>query len=452
MSIKEVSPGIFFSEHSIAAFSKSNGKDQATPTNIILEKANIDVEKKGKVEIVSWGSNNDAPQKVLNLIKKIGVAGKVVQVATAAHFGTGLSLYEEDETGKVVQVPYKKHPKIREFDKRNNFNLFYSESINDLEIHDMCFTEFILSNDFNSINIIKRQQPAHARFVVMNEKTGRIEYVALCADWDNATEKNVFIVPCFSQYDYWEDIQAACKEKKINKFIIAFHYVKNGEVYYNQPFWHAPLNNGWADVILSVPEVKNIISNQQLQIKYLIHISEEYFQRAYGQDANGGWNWSNFTPEEQQKKQKELKQAIDDHLKGKPAAGRSMTAPMFLAPDGKFVKSIEIEPIDDKIKDGAYLPDASAGNYEIAYAKGVDPAIIGAGIPGGKNQSGSGSDKREAYTILCANMVINRTVSLLIFYLIRDWNKWGDDLDAGFPNIILTTLDKETSGQTEVNN
>src|SRR5690606_31627589 len=143
-------------------------------------------------------------------------------------------------------------------------------------------------------------------------------------------EKNVFIVPCFSQYDYWEDIQAACKEKKINKFIIAFHYVKNGEVYYNQPFWHAPLNNGWADVILSVPEVKNIISNQQLQIKYLIHISEEYFQRAYGQDANGGWNWSNFTPEEQQKKQKELKQAIDDHLKGKPAAGRSMTAPMFL--------------------------------------------------------------------------------------------------------------------------
>src|SRR5690606_25116782 len=101
----------------------------------------------------------------------------------------------------------------------------------------------------------------------------------------------------------------------------------------------------------------------QLQIKYLIHISEEYFQRAYGQDANGGWNWSNFTPEEQQKKQKELKQAIDDHLKGKPAAGRSMTAPMFLAPDGKFVKSIEIEPIDDKIKDGAYLPDASAGNY-----------------------------------------------------------------------------------------
>lgn len=452
MSIREVSPGVFFSNHSVAMFSSSKKKDVAQPTNLVLTKESVETEKKGKVEIVSWGDDNDAPEKVLSLIKKIGVAGKVVQVATSSHFGTGLALYEEDEEGSPRKVPYKKYPKIRDFDKLNNLNLFYSETINDLEIHDLCFTEFILSKDFNSINKVKRQQPAHARFVVMNEKTRRIEFVALCADWANATEKTVQIVPCFSQYDYFEDIKEVCKAKKYHNFIISFHYVKNGEVYYNQPFWHAPLNNGWAELILAVPEVKNIISNQQLNVKYLIHVSQEYFQNAYGRHENGNWNWNEFSPKEQKEKQKALKEAIDDHMRGKEASGRSMSAPMFLGPDGQLVKSIDIEVIDDKMKDGAFLPDSYAGNYEIAFAKGVDPCIIGAGVPGGSNLSGSGSDKREAYTILCANMVINRTVSLLIFYLIRDWNNWGDDIDAGFPNVILTTLDKETSGQTEVIN
>lgn len=446
--MRQVAPNIYFSETSIVKISSSK-KEQVKPQNLKIDKRSVESEKVGKVEIVSWGSGNNAPQKVLDLIKKIGVAGKVVQVATAAHFGTGLALYEEDDEGNKIRVPYRKHPKIREFDKINNFNLFYSEIINDLEIHDMCFPEFCLTNDFNSIYYVKRQQPAHARFVVMNEKTGRIEYVALCADWENASDETVEIVPCFSQYDYHEDIKAVCQEKKYHKFIIAFHYVKNGEVYYNQPFWHAPLKNGWADLILSVPEVKNAIAENQLHFKYLIHVSEEYFQRAYGPNSAGGWNWNDFSAKKQESEKKALVDAIDGHMRGKQAAGRSMSVPMFTTPDGKFVKSIEVEVIEDKIKDGAYLPDASAGNYEIAFAKGVDPSIIGAGIPGGSNLSGSGSDKREAYTILCANMVINRTISLLIFYLIRDWNNWGDDLDAGFPNVILTTLDKEPSGKTE---
>lgn len=445
---KEISPGIIFSNHSFALFSSS----KEAPTRVFIEKENIETENIEEIEIIRWGDENDRPLRTLELIKKIGVAGKVVQVASAAHFGTGLTLFEEDDEGKKKVIPFRKIPEIRDFDKKNNFNLYFSESINDLEIHEMCFTEFILSTDFQRIVKIKRQQPVHCRLVAMDKASGKIEKIALSGDWSTATKENTSLVTAFSQYDYFEDIREFCKKRKIHKFIIPFHYVKNGEVFYNQPFWHAPLYNGWADIILSVPEVKNIIANQQVQIKYLIHVSEEYFQRAYGMDENGSFAWDNFSPDEQMKKKKELKEAIDEHLSGKQAAGRSITAPKFVRPDGKFVKSIEVEPIDDKLKDGAFLPDASAGNYEIAFAKGVDPSIIGAGIPGGSNLSGSGSDKREAYTILCANMVINRTISLLPFYLIRDWNGWGDNLDAGFPNIILTTLDKETSGKTEVIN
>lgn len=446
---REISPGIFFSNHSIAKFSTSGNQAGTSPTRVFTEKQNIDTDRINKKDIIRWGDGNDAPLRTLELIKKIGVAGKVVQVASAAHFGTGLSVFLRDENNEKKMIPFKKIPGLQKFDKVNNLNLFYSETINDLEIHEMCFTEFVLSKNFEEIVFIKRQQPVHCRFTAMNKKSARVEEVALSGDWLIATEENTAFVPTFSQYNYFEDIKNYCKEKKIYKFIIPFHYVRNGEVFYNQPFWHAPLKNGWADIILSVPEVKNIIANQQIQLKYIIHVSEEYFLKAYGINANGGYAWNDFSPEDQLKKQKELKTAIDEHLSGKEAAGRSITAPQFVGSDGKLVKSIEVEPIDDKLKDGAFLPDASAGNYEIAFAKGVDPAIIGAGIPGGKNLSGSGSDKREAYTILCANMVINRSISLLPFYFLRDWNAWGDDLEAGFPNVVLTTLDKNPSGKTK---
>lgn len=448
--VREIAPGIFMSEHSLAVFSTRS--DGGNKTNVVIEKEDVNTTIVEKRPIVDWGVSNNYGETTLSLIKKIGVAGKVVQVASAAHFGTGLVLYEEDDEGKKIQIPYSRRPAVRAFDKRNNFNLFYSEAINDLEIHEFVPVEFLLSADYKTVNRIKRHQPAHFRFCAMNENSGRIEHVALCGNWGNPNKKNVFFLPCFSQNDYYEDIKVYCEEQQIHNFVIVFHYAKNGEIYYNQPFWHAPLNNGWADVILSVPEVKNIIASQQVQIKYLIHISEEYFQRAYGKDANGAWEWDKFSPEKQLEKKTELQNAIDDHMSGKKATGRSMTVPMFRNADGSFVKSIEVQPIDDKLKDGAYLPDASAGNYEIAFAKGVDPAIIGAGIPGGKSQSGSGSDKREAYIILCANMVINRTVSLLPFYFIRNWNGWGDDLYAGFPNVVLTTLDKKPSGQTEIIN
>lgn len=452
--IKEISPGIFVSEQSILAVTNmaDSSDARAEPTKIFIKKQNVDTEKIDEIEIVSWGDDNNQPMKTLKLIKKIGVAGKVVQVATAAHFGTGLRLYEEDEAGQKIPIPFKKIPDLKLFDKRNNLNLYFSESINDLEIHELMFSEFILSKDYSKIVKVERKQPVHCRFVAKDKKSARIEKVAICGDWENADKDSVEIVDMFSQYEYFEDIQAECKRRQIHKFIIPFHYVKNGEVFYNQPFWHAPLYNGWAELILSVPEVKNAIANNQLQFKYLILISEDYFKNAYGLSENGGYAWDEFSPDDQKKKQKELKKAIDDHMSGKTAAGRSMYAPMLLGNDGKLVDSIKIQPIEDKLKDGSFLPDASAGNYEIAFAKGVDPSIIGAGIPGGSNLSGSGSDKREAYTILCANMVINRTISLLPFYLLRDWNGWGDNLDAGFPNVILTTLDKETSGQTEVIN
>jgi hypothetical protein len=55
---------------------------------------------------------------------------------------------------------------------------------------------------------------------------------------------------------------------------------------------------------------------------------------------------------------------------------------------------------------------------------------------------GSGSNIREAYTVLSASLVPRRNTTLEDWALWRDFNGWDTDLEAGFPNVNLTTLDK----------
>ena len=114
---------------------------------------------------------------------------------------------------------------------------------------------------------------------------------------------------------------------------------------------------------------------------------------------------------------------------------------------GNYVEGVTITAIDNKIKDGAYLPEASAGNSEILFAFGVDPTLIGHGVPGGKLGGGGGSDKREAFTILNALMKTPRETTLEIWEFLQEYNGWDENLMAGFESTILTTLDKNPTGQ-----
>nr|BFF40296.1 hypothetical protein BACY1_21010 [Tenacibaculum mesophilum] len=196
--------------------------------------------------------------------------------------------------------------------------------------------------------------------------------------------------------------------------------------------------------MLSVPEFKKYMFENQINLKHLVYVADDFFSHKYGQNI-----WQEFDEKTREEKRVELVGKIDEHLSGNKASGRSLVSPYFRDGNGNLIKGIEVVPIDDKIKDGNFLPDAASGNSQILFSMGVDPCLLGAGIPGGKNLSGSGSDKREAYTILCSRMPIRRARTLEIFSRIRDWNGWDENLIGKFPNINLTTLDKNPNGNNE---
>jgi len=98
----------------------------------------------------------------------------------------------------------------------------------------------------------------------------------------------------------------------------------------------------------------------------------------------------------------DLIDGINESLVGNNNAAKSIQSMMFMDDKGVQVSALKITSVDDKLKDGIYLPEAEAANSEILFAIGVDPSLIGAGIPGGKLGAGSGSDKNAAFNILQA--------------------------------------------------
>lgn len=406
---------------------------------------NIDLER----EIVKWGSDNLYPQKFYNnKFLKNGSAVGGVGALKNAHYGSGFHLMKESEDGNGVLkkeiVPLFKYPEIQLFIKNNKISRFWSEIIADQTIFHIAFAHFVISKDFTKITSVRRQKAAWCRFQVQNE-AGEIPNVFINSDWQADNVKYAVSIPMMDPYLSAEEIRQKCKDQKIHEFIYPSYYPLIDEAYYPKADWHAVDRNGWMDVANSVPELKKAIFENQLHFKYIIYVSEMYFENFY-KDV-----WADFEPEKREKIRKDLVDDIDTHLSGNAAGGRSVISPVFHE-NGEYVEGIKVVAVDNKLMDGSYLPDASAANSEILFALGVDPCIIGLGIPGGKNLSGSGSDKREAYNILCANLKPRREITLEIWDLISDFNGWDPTLEGCFPNMVLTTLDDNKTGQEKIVN
>lgn len=419
-----------------------NTKDSTTTVKI----KDSDGEK-----IAKWGASNRLPQEILASLRLNGTAGSALRVLKATHYGQGFNLYitevTEDGKQKKLTQSLENYPEIKEFFNISKMNRFWTETIADLETLDLAFPEFILDQNYNKIVSIRRQPTAKMRFSEMNLKTGLVENAYLCHNWSSNTsleDEFVAKIPIVDNYWTADQIREYCKKKRIQKFIMPIFYPLMDETYYPHADWHAVYHNGWMEVANSIPNYKKHLFENQIHIKYVVHISEEYFKRTYHGD------WEEFKPEKRLEIRKALTEAIDDHLSGNKNAGKSIQSIVYKDHMGNWVKGIEVQAIDDKLKDGAYLPEATAANSEISYAFGVDPSIVGAGIPGGKLNTGSGSDKREAYSILTALFKTKRETTLDVWRLLRDYNGWPTELQGDFANTSLTTLDANPTGTETV--
>ncbi|MCC4228381.1 hypothetical protein [Zunongwangia profunda] len=404
-------------------------------------------------KIAKWGDDNEYPKRFLEVVKKNGAAGSSYRFNRAAHYGQGFRLIKPTETknGKEDRqiVSLNSVPEIREFFRRNKIHRVFTEIITDLETFDLGWPEYILTNDFSKIYSLKRLQTAKMRFEKINPKTGIIENSYFCHNWKSSTATDseyVSKIPVIDNYCSAEEVKEYCKRNKVHKFTMPIYYPLIDETYYPEPSHHSVFRNGWMEVVNAIPEYKKHFSENQLNVKYMVYISDEYFTRTYADE------WEKFDTNKKLEIRKNLKDAIDAHLAGNKNAGKSIQTTVFKDREGKWVKGIEVVPLkDENSSEGKGLLDSSVGNSEIMSAIGVDPNLMGVGIPGGKLNGGSGSDKREAFSILNSLFKTKRETTLDIWRLLRDYNGWDENLEGDFAVTNLTTLDKNPTGtQNEI--
>jgi hypothetical protein len=416
----------------------------------------VQVEVKDKVgTVASWGKNNDYPQKIMEAVRKNGSASRGLSFNRKAHYGNGLTLLNIDVTddGKHDPrvIPIASQPLIRDFFTKSQMPRFWKETIMDLEWWGIAFPEYILSNDYTQINRVKRQKAAWCRFEVMNPDNGLVENVYISEKFGKtsvSTDSNwVSKIALIDSYWSPEEVKEYCKRNKIHNFIRPVFYPLLDEAYYPEAEWHAAYKSGWLDIANSVPEwVLNMFKNQ-VSIKYHIEIDERYYINVFKDQ------WQNFTNDERRQQRENTLDKINEHLSKPENAGKSLQTMMYKdEQSGEQVSFVKISVIDDKYKDGVYLPTAEAANSEILFPIGVDASLIGVGIPGSKLGAGSGSDKNAAFNIVNALLKTNRETTLEVFDFIRDYNGWDPTITGAFENTILTTLDKNPTGSQKVAN
>jgi len=372
-----------------------------------------------------WGDDNLFPQNVLSDLEKNSIALRALEKRKTVHYGRGILAYRDkgkDNLGAPIREPVT-DPEVVGFFRKNRLNFQWIDLIGSLEIFANGWLEFILNKGQDRINRVFVKDPAYCRNGKMNPANPvRIPNLYYSAQWGSMPSENdgsLVIVPMFdpakhdgSRYDG-------------TRFAYPVFYRSFNKSYYHLSVWNGIRESGWLGIANKVPRLKQAVMKNQMTIKYHIEIPDDYFMNRYPSP--------DYTREHRESARTRILAEMNDFLSDVENSGKAfLTFSFFNKFKSEYLSGWKINVIDNKLKDDAYLPDSQAANSEILFAIGVDPCLIGSGIPGGSLGAGSGSDKREAFWQLNAEMGIYRQISLEPLYFIRDFNKWPPDIDFDY--------------------
>jgi hypothetical protein len=406
---------------------------------------------KKDIEFASWGVNNSEPNEMIADIDKVPASTQALNTRVEAIYGFGPYFYteeqNEDHSITIKEILYKNNKDLRAFTKKIRINRFSLEMLNDLEGLGNVFPEFIVSNDYDEIISIRHQEAKYCRWSVM--KNGLIEYCGISSEWGTntpVTEDNCTVVMVADPWMSVDELKEWLKKGKIKKFIWPTSYPSLGKVYYQKPTWNSSRMAGWTQIAQLIPKaILNALKNAK-RLQWHIKIPYEYWDKEYPV--------SNYVENPDQRKvdmESKMKE-VDDFLAGSDNAGKSFYSHYGLDPvTRKEYPGWEFIPLDNNPKFDKEIFATATANAEILFSWGVDPALLGQQSPSGgqSNGAGSGSDKREADLILKGNKskadIITEPIELAI-----EFNGWGkeDPIKMGFKKIVLTTLDKNPTGET----
>lgn len=413
-----------------------------------------------------WGTDNQDPIRMADDIENSGVLSAGIHSKVRMALGKGIEpflLLNVDHDGNE-ELEHIVDTDIQGWLEKNNSYLYSYKTIYNLLAYGWSATQLILSRDRKQINRIFATDVFDARLKKREPATGIIKEMFLHADWSSvasASDANLSKIDVLRE-DY--ELQDLNERTSKFEFAILHRMLHNGRQYYPRPLWKAA--QAWVKVSRAVPEFKKAMHKNQMTIKYLITISDSYWKREHR-------GWDTYDP----KKRKEIIQdkydEINNFLTGEQAQGKSIISGKYTDPYTKaIVPDVEIQVLDDKMKEGRLLPDSAAADKQILFSMFFNPAIWGGNLlgDGASGGAGSGSDIREAFAVQIMLMHAERMLNCKVFDLVKHYNGWDKKyelpkevtLKSGekktitprlvfrYKSGLLTTLDTGKSTKAEV--
>lgn len=405
----------------------------------------------GNKQVSPWGDNNDFPvvadKKInYNTVLWSGLKYKLQLFMGQGIFPCKVTGYNTDGSEQLEVVT---DAEVNKFISSRMVRRYLQNTYRDVLKFGTAFPELIFSNDGKKIVGINTINAKHCRFVEMAK--GVLEWAVVSGKFTSndedvagtpADKKDYVSIEVLDNYDpsaHLERLRLARKLAGKNFIYPLGNYFSNND-YYPTPDWWTAYNAGWWDISSKVPAfLKSVYTNQ---ITWLWHVKIPY---AY---------WEKRYPENEYKDKKEREDLIQDdmdtietNLTGTEGARKAIFTHFEVNLQGKPEEQWIIEPLDNKYKSEQQVIESAVADSNILFSIGVNPTVMGAGLPGAGPYAGKtgGSDIRESFLVNVALAWLDRQNVLDPVEAALEFNGIKD-VELRFRNTILTTLD--TGGGT----
>jgi hypothetical protein len=367
-----------------------------------------------------WGVDDMMPTQMRRKLRSVPMAGAAVDKLVKMMYGNGLvyvknSDIEEGETD--LHRAYD--PRVEAFLKKNRTALaWYVAQCFDYRLYAMTFTEMVLSADGKEIVEMYHKAAEFCRFSRQDERDNKVKYVGYSPKFAQGytNPDDITWIPLYR----WYERDAFFSGLRGRKFVWASCLPVPGLFYYPEAPWFGLFSEkGWLDVSANVPRIVNAMQSNQISLKYIIQISQQYFRMRHRE-------WDAYTDEQRLDAFRIKAAEIETYLSGADNMFKSLT---YMVQEDEITGNktglIEIIAVDDKTKTGTWVPDSATADAQIVQGLGLHPSQVGLAPQGGKMGAGSGSDQRESFNTAIGLNTLEQDIILEVLQFVSDYNGWG---------------------------
>lgn len=367
-----------------------------------------------------WGDDDKLPTKMRELVEQVDIAGATLDKKIKMMAGNGLVYYKTKDMANGPNVERAWLPEVEDWMEENRTQTeWFPAQCGDFCLPYNCFSEMILSRDRSKVTGLYHRAAEHSRLSKANA-ANEVDYLLYSYHFPFGTaqsDQSRVATPLYK----WYDRQAFLEGLRGRKFGWHTRMHTPGMIYYARAWWLGLFKtDGWMNVSADVPRIVRAMQKNQIALKYIIAIPESYFELRHGD------KWMGYTPDEKQTIIQKKVDEINEYLTGVDNVFKSISY-VFKEHEvtGNPIGKIEVLAVDDKAKEGTWIPDSYTADAHIVQGFGMDPSQIGLAPEGGKMGAGSGSDKRESYNLMVTLNTLDQRLVLEPLNWISRYNGWG---------------------------